>query len=63
MQHGNSGGALLDGRGNVVGIVAARLGVEIGKAVTSDELAANVNYAVKISLLGCFLESALAAQS
>ena len=57
VQHGNSGGALVDVRGNVVGIVAARLGVEIGKAVTSDELPENVNYAVKSSLLLSFLES------
>jgi len=57
VQHGNSGGALVDARGNVVGIVAARLGVEIGKAVTSDELPENVNYAIKSSLLLSFLES------
>ena len=57
VQHGNSGGALVDAHGNVVGIVAARLGVEIGKAVTSDELPENVNYAVKSSLLLSFLES------
>ena len=57
VQHGNSGGALVDVRGNVVGIVSARLGVEIGKAVTSDELPENVNYAVKSSLLLSFLES------
>ena len=58
VQHGNSGGALVDVHGNVVGIVAARLGVEIGKAVTSDQLPENVNYAVKSSLLLSFLESA-----
>ena len=57
VQPGNSGGALVDVHGNVVGIVAARLGVEIGKAVTSDELPENVNYAVKSSLLLSFLES------
>jgi len=57
VQHGNSGGALVDVHGNVVGIVSARLGVEIGKAVTSDELPENVNYAVKSSLLLSFLES------
>jgi S1-C subfamily serine protease len=57
VQHGNSGGALVDEHGNVIGIVSARLGVEIGKAVTSDELPENVNYAVKSSLLLSFLES------
>lgn len=57
VQHGNSGGALVDVRGNVVGIVSAKLSVEIGKAVTSDELPENVNYAVKSSFLLSFLES------
>ena len=56
-QPGNSGGALVDVRGNGVGIAAAWLGVEIGKAVTSDELPENVNYAVKSRLLLSFLES------
>ena len=57
VQHGNSGGALVDDHGNVVGVVSARLGVAIGKATTSDELPENVNYAVKSSLLLSFLES------
>jgi TPR repeat protein len=58
VQHGNSGGALVDEHGNVVGVVSARLGVEIVKALTSDELPENVNYAVKSSFLLSFLESA-----
>jgi S1-C subfamily serine protease len=53
----NSGGTLVDEHGNVVGVVSARLGVEIGKALTSDEFPENVNYAVKSSLLLSFLES------
>jgi S1-C subfamily serine protease len=57
VQHGNSGGALVDEHGNVVGVVSAKLGVEIGKAITSDELPENVNYAVKSSFLLSFLES------
>jgi S1-C subfamily serine protease len=57
VQHGNSGGALVDEHGNVVGVVSAKLGVEIGKALTSDELPENVNYAVKSSFLLSFLES------
>jgi S1-C subfamily serine protease len=55
-QHGNSGGALFDERGNVVGIVSAKLGVST-TAVSSDVLPENVNYAVKSSYLLGFLES------
>ena len=57
VQHGNSGGALVDEHGNVVGVVSAKLGVAIGAARTSDELPENVNYAVKSSFLLSFLES------
>ena len=56
MQPGNSGGALVDARGNVVGIVAAKL--DASAALTaSGALPENVNYAVKSSLLLSFLES------
>jgi S1-C subfamily serine protease len=58
VQHGNSGGALVDEHGNVVGVVSAKLGMAIGQARTSDELPENVNYAVKSSFLLSFLESA-----
>jgi TPR repeat protein len=47
VQPGNSGGALVDKRGNVIGVVAA----------TSGELPENVNYAIKSSFLLGFLES------
>jgi uncharacterized protein len=57
VQHGNSGGALVDEQGNVVGVVSARLGITIAEAKTSDELPENVNYAIKSSLLLNFLES------
>jgi S1-C subfamily serine protease len=50
VQSGNSGGALVDERGNVIGIVSAKLDASVA-------LAANVNYAVKSSLLLSFLES------
>jgi len=56
VQPGNSGGALVDERGNVVGVVAAKLNVAAAVA-TSGALPANVNYAVKSSLLLSFLES------
>ena len=56
VQPGNSGGALVDERGNVVGVVAAKLNVAAA-AATSGALPENVNYAVKSSLLLSFLES------
>ena len=56
VQPGNSGGALVDERGNVVGIVSAKL--DAGAALAaSGALPENVNYAVKSSLLLSFLES------
>jgi TPR repeat protein len=56
VQPGNSGGALVDERGNVVGVVAAKLNVAAALA-TSGALPENVNYAVKSSFLLSFLES------
>jgi S1-C subfamily serine protease len=62
VQPGNSGGALVDARGNVVGIVAANLDASAaagGHRVAAGVLADghHVNYAVKSSLLLSFLES------
>jgi len=56
VQPGNSGGALLDEHGNVVGIVSAKLNAAAALAA-SGALPENVNYAVKSSLLLGFLES------
>jgi TPR repeat protein len=56
VQPGNSGGALVDERGNVVGLVSAKLNVAAAVA-TSGALPENVNYAVKSSFLLSFLES------
>jgi len=56
VQPGNSGGALVDDRGNAVGVVAAKLSAEAALAM-SGALPENVNYAVKSSLLINFLES------
>jgi S1-C subfamily serine protease len=56
VQPGNSGGALVDARGNVVGIVAAKLNARAALEATGS-LPENVNYAVKSSLLLSFLES------
>jgi len=56
VQPGNSGGALVDERGNVVGVVSAKLSARAALA-TSGALPENVNYAVKSSFLLGFLES------
>jgi TPR repeat protein len=56
VQPGNSGGALVDERGNVVGVVSAKLDAAAALA-TSGSLPENVNYAVKSSFLLSFLES------
>jgi serine protease Do len=47
---------LVDERGNVIGIVSAKLDASVALAA-SDALPENVNYAVKSSLLLSFLES------
>ena len=56
VQPGNSGGALVDERGNVVGVVAAKMSARAALAA-SGALPENVNYAVKSSFLLSFLES------
>ena len=56
VQPGNSGGALVDERGNVVGVVSAKLSARAALAA-SGSLPENVNYAVKSSFLLSFLES------
>ena len=56
VQPGNSGGALVDEHGNVVGVVSAKLNAAAALAA-SGALPENVNYAVKSSFLLSFLES------
>jgi S1-C subfamily serine protease len=56
VQPGNSGGALVDERGNVVGVVSAKLNAKAALE-SSGALPENVNYAVKSSFLLSFLES------
>ena len=56
VQPGNSGGALVDERGNAVGVVSAKLNAAAALS-RSGALPENVNYAVKSSFLLSFLES------
>jgi len=56
VQPGNSGGALVDEHGNVVGVVSAKLNA-FSALAESGSLPENVNYAVKSSFLLSFLES------
>jgi TPR repeat protein len=56
VQPGNSGGALVDEHGNVVGVVSAKLD-ELAVLEASGSLPENVNYAVKSSFLLKFLGS------
>lgn len=50
LQPGNSGGALVDERGNVIGVVAAKLTVE-AMMEASGTLPENINYAIKSVLV------------
>jgi S1-C subfamily serine protease len=56
VQPGNSGGALVDERGNVVGVMSAKLNAAAALSA-SGALPENVNYAVKSSYLLSFLEA------
>ncbi|MBS7705196.1 S1C family serine protease [Chelatococcus asaccharovorans] len=56
VQSGNSGGPLIDGSGNVVGVVSAKLDA-IRMAASQGDLPQNVNFAVKATLAASFLDA------
>ena len=56
LQPGNSGGALVDERGTVVGVMSAKLNAAAALSA-SGALPENVNYAVQSGYLLSFLES------
>jgi S1-C subfamily serine protease len=57
VQPGNSGGPLLDERGNVVGVVTSKLNALRMMALTGGDIAQNVNFAIKSSVALAFLEA------
>jgi S1-C subfamily serine protease len=57
VQPGNSGGPLLDGSGNFVGIVSAKIDALKVMVATNGDIPQNVNFAIKNSAAATFLES------
>ena len=56
VQPGNSGGPLLDGGGNVVGVVEGKINA-IKIAAALRDIPQNVNFAIKASVIATFLDS------
>lgn len=56
VQRGNSGGPVMDERGNVVGVVVSKLDA-LAIAGKADDLAQNVNFAIKTTVLMNFLDA------
>jgi S1-C subfamily serine protease len=57
VQPGNSGGPLLDQNGNVVGVVSAKLNALKLMLVTNGDIAQNVNFAIRASIVTSFLDA------
>ncbi|TGE00535.1 serine protease [Methylobacterium nonmethylotrophicum] len=57
VQPGNSGGPLLDGNGNFVGVVTAKLNALKVMVATNGDIPQNVNFALKGAVAATFLES------
>jgi S1-C subfamily serine protease len=57
IQPGNSGGALLDSSGNVIGVVASSLN-DVALLRATGSLPQNVNFAIKVDTLRQFLQRA-----
>ena len=55
VQPGNSGGPLLDDRGNVIGVVVGKLGMRAASLLK--DIPQNVNFAVKASVATAFLDA------
>jgi serine protease Do len=55
-QPGNSGGALVDERGNVVGVIVSKLNV-LALAQRNQDIAQNVNFAIRAGVASNFLEA------
>ncbi|HWA09564.1 MAG TPA: trypsin-like peptidase domain-containing protein [Opitutaceae bacterium] len=61
VQPGNSGGALLDENGNLIGIVVSKLGMKAAQA--TGDIPQNVNYAVKSTYALALIEPYLAGDA
>jgi hypothetical protein len=62
VQPGNSGGPLLDGHGNVVGVVVSKLNALAVTRATSD-VPQNVNFAIKAAVVDAFLSAHIRSPS
>ena len=56
VQVGNSGGPLLDGAGNLVGVVSAKLDA-VKMAMNSGDLRPTINFALESAMLASFLDA------
>ena len=57
VQPGNSGGPLLDQNGNLVGVVSAKLNALKLMLATNGDIAQNVNFAIRASIVATFMDA------